>query len=137
MRTTIVIVTLLLVILGNGPARAHAFLDHASPLVGSTVPTAPHEVSLSFTQNLEPSFSSRRQMRRRYRPRATTPRRRRKPLRTQGRSTPSMSIGGGAFGCQRSPARLFSTARAIEQHRERQQAADPSAGRQQVERVGG
>jgi copper resistance protein C len=58
MRTTIVIVTLLLVILGNGAARAHAFLDHASPLVGSTVPTAPHEVSLSFTQNLEASFSS-------------------------------------------------------------------------------
>ncbi|MFY9760456.1 MAG: copper resistance CopC family protein [Xanthobacteraceae bacterium] len=39
-------------------AQAHAFLDHASPLVGSTVPTAPHELSLSFTQNLEPSFST-------------------------------------------------------------------------------
>jgi hypothetical protein len=39
-------------------AEAHAFLDHASPLVGSTVPTAPHELSLSFTQNLEPSFST-------------------------------------------------------------------------------
>ena len=39
-------------------ARAHAFLDHATPLVGSTVAAAPHEVSLSFTQNLEPSFSS-------------------------------------------------------------------------------
>ena len=58
MRTTIVIVSSLLVILGNGAARAHAFLDHASPLVGSTVASAPHEVSLSFTQNLEPSFSS-------------------------------------------------------------------------------
>ena len=58
MRTTIIIVALLLVIVSNGPARAHAFLEHASPLVGSTVPTAPHEVSLSFTQNLEASFSS-------------------------------------------------------------------------------
>jgi methionine-rich copper-binding protein CopC len=58
MRTYITIVSLLLVPLGNGAARAHAFLDHASPLVGSTVPTAPHEVSLWFTQNLEPAFSS-------------------------------------------------------------------------------
>jgi hypothetical protein len=44
--------------LGAPAARAHAFLDHASPLVGSTVPTAPHEVTLTFTQNLEPAFSS-------------------------------------------------------------------------------
>ncbi len=39
-------------------AHAHAFLDHASPLVGSTVGAAPREVSLSFTQNIEPAFSS-------------------------------------------------------------------------------
>ncbi len=39
-------------------ASAHAFLDHASPPVGSTVPTAPHELTLSFTQNLEPAFST-------------------------------------------------------------------------------
>ena len=39
-------------------ARAHAFLDHASPPVGSTVPTAPHQVTLSFTQNIEPAFSA-------------------------------------------------------------------------------
>jgi copper resistance protein C len=58
MRTTIVIVSLFFLSLGNGAARAHAFLDHASPLVGSTVPTAPREVSLSFTQNLEAAFSS-------------------------------------------------------------------------------
>jgi len=58
MRTTIVIVSLLLIVLGNSAARAHAFLDHASPLVGSTVPTAPREVTLSFTQNLEAAFSS-------------------------------------------------------------------------------
>jgi methionine-rich copper-binding protein CopC len=39
-------------------AEAHAFLDHAEPRVGSTVPTAPQELSLSYTQNLEPAFSS-------------------------------------------------------------------------------
>ncbi len=44
--------------LGALPARAHAFLDHASPAVGSAVPTAPAAVTLWFTQNLEPAFSS-------------------------------------------------------------------------------
>jgi methionine-rich copper-binding protein CopC len=39
-------------------AHAHAFLDHASPLVGGTVATAPREVVLTFTQNLEAAFSS-------------------------------------------------------------------------------
>jgi copper resistance protein C len=39
-------------------AEAHAFLDHAEPRVGSTVPTAPRQLSLSFTQKLEPAFSS-------------------------------------------------------------------------------
>jgi hypothetical protein len=38
-------------------ARAHAFLDHASPLVGSSVPASPPVVSLWFTQDLEPAFS--------------------------------------------------------------------------------
>ena len=58
MRTHTTIVSLLLVALGTGAARAHAFLDHASPLVGSTVHSAPHEVSLWFTQSLESAFSS-------------------------------------------------------------------------------
>jgi copper resistance protein C len=48
---------LLAVMLGTA-AEAHAFLDHAEPRVGSTVPTAPREVLLSFTQKLEPAFSS-------------------------------------------------------------------------------
>jgi methionine-rich copper-binding protein CopC len=39
------------------PARAHAFLDHAVPAVGSTVAVAPSQVQLFFTQDLEPSFS--------------------------------------------------------------------------------
>ncbi len=58
MRTHIAIVSLLLLALGTAGARAHAFLDHASPLVGSTVATAPHDVALTFTQNLEPAFST-------------------------------------------------------------------------------
>ena len=37
-------------------ARAHAFLDHASPAVGSSVPTAPPLVTIWFTQDLEPAF---------------------------------------------------------------------------------
>jgi len=39
-------------------ARAHAHLDHASPAVGSVVAMAPKEVVLSFTEKLEPKFSS-------------------------------------------------------------------------------
>jgi copper resistance protein C len=42
-----------------GPAaQAHAFLDHASPAVGSAVPAAPAAITLWFTQDLEPAFSS-------------------------------------------------------------------------------
>jgi methionine-rich copper-binding protein CopC len=56
MRTVLAVLSLLLFM----PAlvRAHAMLDHATPLVGSTVPSAPHEVSLTFTQNLEAAFST-------------------------------------------------------------------------------
>src|SRR5215471_4949506 len=39
-------------------AGAHAFLDHASPAVGGSVPTAPAVVTLWFTQDLEPVFSN-------------------------------------------------------------------------------
>ena len=46
------------VALGVAPsARAHAFLDHASPPVGSSVPIPPPVVALWFTQDLEPAFS--------------------------------------------------------------------------------
>jgi methionine-rich copper-binding protein CopC len=38
-------------------AHAHAYLDHASPLVGSTVKSSPSEVRLWFTQSLEPKFT--------------------------------------------------------------------------------
>jgi len=40
------------------PARAHAFLDHANPAVGSTVPTAPADIALWFTEHIEPAFST-------------------------------------------------------------------------------
>ena len=58
MRTLVIIASLLLTAFGTTGAWAHAFLDHASPLVGSTVPTAPHELTLWFTQNLEAAFST-------------------------------------------------------------------------------
>ena len=58
MTLRILLVSLLLAALSNVAAHAHAFLDHASPLVGSTVASAPREVSLTFTQNLEAAFSS-------------------------------------------------------------------------------
>ena len=43
---------------GAATAYAHAFLDHASPLVGSTVSSSPTEVRMWFTQQLEPQFSA-------------------------------------------------------------------------------
>lgn len=46
------------VTLGDPTVQAHAFLDHASPAVGSTVPTAPDAVTLWFTQELEPAFTT-------------------------------------------------------------------------------
>jgi methionine-rich copper-binding protein CopC len=58
MRLRIFIFGLLLAAFGSVATHAHAFLDHASPLVGSTVASAPHEVSLTFTQNLEAPFSN-------------------------------------------------------------------------------
>jgi methionine-rich copper-binding protein CopC len=58
MRIFLLLALLLLIALAPIAAQAHAFLDHASPLVGSTVPAAPHEVVLAFTQNLEPAFST-------------------------------------------------------------------------------
>jgi copper resistance protein C len=46
------------VTLGAPTVQAHAFLDHASPAVGSTVPTAPETVTMWFTQELEPAFTT-------------------------------------------------------------------------------
>ena len=58
MRGILVAVVAGAVAIGAAPsARAHAFLDHASPAVGSSVPAPPPLVTLWFTQDLEPAFS--------------------------------------------------------------------------------
>jgi methionine-rich copper-binding protein CopC len=48
----------LMLLLATGSAQAHAFLDHAEPRVGNKVASPPREVTLWFTQKLEPAFSS-------------------------------------------------------------------------------
>jgi copper resistance protein C len=58
MRTFLVIISLLAASLGASVAEAHAFLDHAAPPVNGTVQTAPQQLTLWFTQNLEPAFST-------------------------------------------------------------------------------
>ena len=57
MRLISLITMLPLLLFEIGDAAAHAFLDHASPRVGSSVSSAPREVTLWFTQKLEPAFS--------------------------------------------------------------------------------
>jgi methionine-rich copper-binding protein CopC len=57
-RSKIVGIIPLLLLLATGEAAAHAFLDHAEPRVGNKVATAPREVTLWFTQNLEAAFST-------------------------------------------------------------------------------
>jgi copper resistance protein C len=58
MRKFLILVAPLLMPIATTAAQAHTSLDHASPPVGSTVSAAPHEVALTFTQNLEPAFSN-------------------------------------------------------------------------------
>jgi hypothetical protein len=57
-RFSLIAVIPLLFLFATGEAAAHAFLDHAEPRVGNKVATPPHEVTLWFTQKLEPAFSS-------------------------------------------------------------------------------
>jgi copper resistance protein C len=52
------IIPLLTALLAANAAQAHAALHHANPAAGSTVATAPREVTLSFTDKLEAAFSS-------------------------------------------------------------------------------
>jgi len=40
------------------PAAAHGFMDHSSPAAGSTVHGPPEVVTLSFSQAVEPAFST-------------------------------------------------------------------------------
>ena len=58
MRTQIFFASVLIALTANGSAHAHAMLASASPPVGGSVGAAPHQVTLSFTQGLEPAFSS-------------------------------------------------------------------------------
>ena len=53
-----ILLALVPLLLSGAAAYAHAYLDHASPAVGSTVRGAPRQVTLWFTQRLEASFSS-------------------------------------------------------------------------------
>ncbi|HLH11208.1 MAG TPA: copper homeostasis periplasmic binding protein CopC [Methylovirgula sp.] len=48
----------LVCLLAATPACAHAFLDHATPAVGSTVSGSPGELRLSFTENVVAPFSN-------------------------------------------------------------------------------
>ena len=48
----------LLLVLATSEASAHAMLDHAEPRVGNKIAAAPREVTLWFTQKLEPAFST-------------------------------------------------------------------------------
>jgi methionine-rich copper-binding protein CopC len=57
MRTIAILGLLPSLVLGGPAAWAHAYLDRASPLVGSTVASSPGQVTLYFTQNLERRFS--------------------------------------------------------------------------------
>ena len=58
MKRIFIIAALPALLFGASPAHAHAVLDHASPLVGSTVRAAPKTISLWFTQKLEAAFSA-------------------------------------------------------------------------------
>ena len=58
MRILTLATTALIAMMTASAAYAHAFLDHAEPRVGSTIPSSPKEVVLFFNQNLEPAFSS-------------------------------------------------------------------------------
>jgi methionine-rich copper-binding protein CopC len=58
MRTIRFITASLALLAGVTIAHAHAYLDHASPRVGSTVQSSPSEVRMWFTQALEPKFTS-------------------------------------------------------------------------------
>ena len=56
MKATIFVFVLVLLVAAQ--LEAHAFLKNAKPGVGSTVQTAPSEVLIRFTENIEPAVSS-------------------------------------------------------------------------------
>ncbi len=54
----VVLAFIALVLALPGSARAHSGLARSSPAAGSTVSPSPKEVVLSFTEKLEPNFST-------------------------------------------------------------------------------
>ena len=56
MHARLTMISFLLLAAGTA-AQAHAMLDHASPLVGSTIAAPPREVSLSFSQSIDQASS--------------------------------------------------------------------------------
>jgi methionine-rich copper-binding protein CopC len=57
-RLSLAAIVPLLLVLASNAVSAHTALDRAEPRVGSKVATAPGEVTLWFTEKLEPAFSS-------------------------------------------------------------------------------
>ena len=58
MRAFCLIVLLGILAWSPSACDAHAFLDHATPAVGSAVRASPAQVRLWFTEELEPAFST-------------------------------------------------------------------------------
>lgn len=58
MRVPSLFLVMPLLLLASGQACAHAMLDHAEPRVGNKIASPPREVTLTFTQKLEPAFST-------------------------------------------------------------------------------
>ena len=58
MRMRFILPSLLFVLLGGVAASAHTTLNHSNLPAGGTVAAAPDEVVLTFTESLEPAFST-------------------------------------------------------------------------------
>ena len=58
MKLVACLIAVLLATMASDEGRSHAFLDRAVPAVGSAIHGSPAEVSLWFTQQLEPAFST-------------------------------------------------------------------------------
>jgi len=58
MKPLAILISLLAAAVPGAAALAHAFLDHSLPAVGGTVPAAPKEVLMFFTQQIEPALSA-------------------------------------------------------------------------------
>jgi copper resistance protein C len=57
-RSMIMLALALALASGTIAAHAHAALERADPREGSSLPSAPQQVTLWFTQRLEPAFST-------------------------------------------------------------------------------